>query len=114
MLLVVFLGKPLLTLVGGTAFGSAYPILIWLAAASCLDLATVGFEPVLMALHRAGSALLIRIFAGVIMIGATAALTPSQGAIGAAIALLTGTVVAEVLLAFITFRAVSRMSQDGE
>lgn len=114
LLLVVFLGQPLLTLVGGAEFASAYPILIWLAAASCLDLATVGFEPVLMALHRAGSALLIRILAGIVMIGATVALTPDLGAIGAAIALLVGTVVAEVLLAYITFRAVARMNQDSQ
>lgn len=111
LLLVVVAGRPMLVLVGGAAYGPAYPILIWLAAAGCLDLATVGFEPVLMALHRAGSALIVRIVSAAIMVAATVLLTPRLGAIGAAIALFLGTVAAELLLAMVTFHAVARMTR---
>lgn len=113
LLLVVAAGRPILLLVGGAAYGSAFPILIWLAAAGCLDLATVGFEPVLMALHRAGTAFLVRVVAAAIMVVATVTLTARFGAIGAAVALLVGTVAAEAMIALITFRAVAQMPPDA-
>jgi O-antigen/teichoic acid export membrane protein len=109
LLLVVAIGGHILGLVGGKAYAPAYPILIWLAAAGCLDLATVGFEPVLMALHRAGTAFLVRVLSAVVMVVATVALTPRFGAIGAAMALLAGSLVTETLLALVTFRAVAQM-----
>ena len=109
LLVVIAAGGNLLALVGGKAYQSAYPILIWLAAAGCLDLATVGFEPVLMALHRAGTAFLVRVFSAVMMVIATVMLTPLYGAIGAAMALLVGSLVTETMLAVVTFRAVARM-----
>jgi O-antigen/teichoic acid export membrane protein len=112
LLVVLAIGRPILVLVGGAAYAPAFPILIWLAAAGCLDLATVGFEPVVMALHRAGSVFLVRVVAAAIMVVATVTLTARYGAIGAAIALLVGTVAAEAMIAFITFRAVAAMPPD--
>src|SRR3546814_5862219 len=43
--IVAVAGKPILVLVGGHSFSDAGPLLLWLAAAGCVDLATVSFEP---------------------------------------------------------------------
>ena len=99
-------GGHILALVGGKAYASAAPILIWLAAAGCLDLATVAFEPVMMALHRAGTAFLARVVSTIVLVLAMFALTPAYGAVGAAMALLVGSVVAESLLAVASIHAV--------
>lgn len=112
LLLVAVIGKPVLLLVGGEQFVSAYPILVWLAAAGCLDLATVGFEPILMALHRAGSAFIVRVIAAIITVTVTVFFTQHYGVIGTAIALVVGTIAAEAMLALVTFRAVARMATE--
>lgn len=110
-LIVVFAGKHVLTMVGGDDFVVAYPSMVWLGAAACIALALVGFEPVLMALHRSVSALVVRALAAVVMIAAAWELTSRMGAVGAAVGYLIGTVVAEILLAIVTARTVSRMKQ---
>lgn len=61
-LMIALLGRPLLSLTG-PGFGPAYPILLWLAAAGCVDLITVGSESLLLAAHRAGWALAARLVA---------------------------------------------------
>lgn len=98
LVIVVLAGRPLLTLVGGPDYAHAYPILLWLAAAGCLDLATVSFEPVLMAVHRAGTAFAARAIATALLLAAMIVLTPVQGAIGAAIAVLVGSLATAILL----------------
>ena len=110
-LIVVFAGQHVLTMVGGDDFVVAYPSMVWLGAAACIALALVGFEPVLMALHRSVSALVVRAFAAVVMIAAAWELTSRMGAVGAAVGYLIGTVVAEILLAIVTARTVARMKQ---
>lgn len=105
--LVAALGQWLLLMVGGPDFVGAYPILVWLACAGCLDLATVGFEPVLLALHRSGTALAIRLVAVGVMIVAAVLLMQSLGAIGAAMAVFVGALATAALLSIVTF-AVAR------
>jgi O-antigen/teichoic acid export membrane protein len=97
--LLALTGQWLLVLVGGTEYGGAYPILLWLACAGCLDLATVGFEPVLMAMRRAGTALAIRAAGVAAMAAAAWPLIADYGAAGAAIAVFVGSLVTGVLLA---------------
>jgi len=100
-------GGWLLALVGGKAYAAAYPILLWIALAGCLDLATVGFEPVLNALHRSATVFGIRAAATVMLVLAMVILTPLYGAVGAAMALVIGGLVTETLLAIVSFRAVA-------
>jgi O-antigen/teichoic acid export membrane protein len=92
------LGHPILILVGGKDFLHGRASMIWLAAAGCVDLATVSFEPVLMAVHRAGTALAARIVAAVVLIATSLYLLPRQGTSGAAMGVMAGSVVAAVLL----------------
>lgn len=58
--LALFAGGPLLVLIGGEEFRRAATILLPLAIAASLDLASVAFEPVLHASGRPGQALLAR------------------------------------------------------
>lgn len=96
--LVAALGHPLLLLVGGSDFRYGRTVMLWLAAAGCVDLATVSFEPVLMAAHRAGTALLARIAAAVALIATSLYLLPRLGTPGAGVGVMVGSVVAAVLL----------------
>jgi O-antigen/teichoic acid export membrane protein len=107
LVVVAAAGGWLLTLVGGKDYAGAYPILLWIAVAGCLDLATVGFEPVLNALHRSATVFAIRAATTVVLLLAMIALTPLYGAVGAAMALAIGGLVTETLLAIVSFRAVA-------
>ena len=111
---VVAVGQPMLALVGGPAYAGAYPILLWLAFAGCLDLATVGFEPVLMALHRSGTALIVRIVSVIVMVAAALLLMAGQGATGAAMAVFAGSVVTALALTLTTFTIAGRAGAGGE
>lgn len=96
--LVAALGHPLLLLVGGSDFRYGRTVMLWLAAAGCVDLATVSFEPVLMAAHRAGTALLARIASAIALIATSLYLLPRLGTPGAGMGVMVGSVVAAVLL----------------
>jgi O-antigen/teichoic acid export membrane protein len=112
LLIAAVVGRPLLTLVGGHDYASAYPVLLWIAAAGCLDLATVGFEPVMIALHRAGTVFVIQALTTIVLLLAMVMLTPVYGAVGAAIALFLGGLVTETLLAIASFHAVATTPPD--
>ncbi len=104
--LVIIAGKPVLALVNGREFGGAYPVLLWLAAAGCIDLITVGFEPVLMAANRAVHAFAVRLAATGVLFAIAFALGPIYGATGVASAVLGYSVVVAVLLGAMLARAV--------
>lgn len=111
--IVALLGKPALVLVGGGDYAGAYPILLWLALAGCIDLATVGFEPVLIAMHRSGLALAIRAVGVVAMAGAAFALIGTTGAEGAGIAVFAGSLVVGTLLTLASL-GVARQRSRGD
>lgn len=110
--LIALLGQWLLIIVGGPEFGGAYPVLLWLGAAGCLDLATVGFEPVLMALHRSFTALLIRMVSVAVMVAAALSLMHAYGAVGAAMAVFAGSLVTAIILSVVTFAVARREPAD--
>ena len=101
-LLVVLLGHPVLTLMGGKAFGRAYPILLWLAAAGCIDLVTVGFEPLLLAANRIGATFIARAVGILTRVGVSFWLSPSLEVIGVSIAVLVNALVVALLLGLAT------------
>lgn len=96
--LIAALGHPILILVGGKDFLHGRASMLWLAAAGCIDLATVSFEPVLMAVHRAGTALAARVAAAIALFATSLYLLPREGTSGAAMGVMAGSVVAAVLL----------------
>jgi len=99
--IAVFLGRFVLETVGGMVFGTAYVTLLWLTAAACTDLATVAFEPSIMAAHRAHLAFLARLAGTALMIGVALSLEPLMGANGVAAAVLANSVCQAILLGLI-------------
>ena len=107
---LALIGDDLLVAVGGPEYAGAYTILLWLALAGCLDLAFVGFEPVLMAMNRAGTTLIVRAAAVVAMAIAAVPLIERYGAVGAAMAVFAGSLVGGALQAVASFAAVRRQA----
>ncbi|MCM8730064.1 lipopolysaccharide biosynthesis protein [Hephaestia sp. GCM10023244] len=114
--IVAVAGKPILVLVGGNSFSDAGPLLLWLAAAGCVDLATVSFEPVLMAVHRAGTAMVARTAAVAVLLVTTVMLLPRMGEVGAGIGVLAGSLAGAVLLgaAVIHYAQSTRAAAKGQ
>ncbi|GAB0120012.1 lipopolysaccharide biosynthesis protein [Acidisoma sp. 7E03] len=106
-LLLICLGRPLLHLVGGRAYLDVYPLLVLLGLAAALDLASVVFEPALVAMGRAGRALGVRILATLGLLGLLAICLPLDGIEGAAIAVLAASALALLMFALAAARAVS-------
>ena len=101
-LVVVAAGRPALILMGGREFARAYPALIWLGAAGCIDLVTAGFEPLLMAADRTGRAFIARLFGTAGLLAISFWLSASLGAVGVAIGVLGNSIIVAVLLAVAT------------
>lgn len=101
---VALLGKPVLNLVGGQDFRHAWPILLWLAAAGCLDLATVGVDTVLTALQRAGRVFAVRAAGATVLLAAAIALMPLYGATGVAMAVTVGSAAVAGMMALLAMR----------
>lgn len=99
LLLVALLGKPVLNLVGGRDFRHAWPILLWLAAAGCLNLATVGVDTVMTAMRRAGTVFAIRAAGALVLVAAAFALTPLYGSMGVAMAVTVGAAAVAAMMA---------------
>ncbi|HEU4959733.1 MAG TPA: lipopolysaccharide biosynthesis protein [Sphingomonas sp.] len=111
--IVAALGHPLLLLVGGKDFRYGRTVMLWLAAAGCVDLATVSFEPVLMAAHRAGTALAARVVAAVALIGVSLYLLPRYGTSGAGMGVMAGSATAALLLGWAVIRYVRSERDEG-
>lgn len=84
--LIVTIGHPLLGLVAGQDFLPAYPLLLLLGVAACIDLVGVSYRPLLMATDRAGLSLRITFVSTLLLLGLQSALLPLYGTRGAAIA----------------------------
>lgn len=111
-LIVVLLGHPVLTLMGGREFGRAYPILLWLAAAGCVDLVTAGFEPLLLAANRIGATFVARVAGVVALFGIAFWLGPLMEVIGVSIAVLVNAVVVALLLGLATRSLLHREASE--
>lgn len=106
--LLALAGKPFLTLIGNKEFAFAYPILLWLAAAGCIDLITVGFEPLLVAAGRTGTTFMIRLTATIALFVVALAFAPQLGAIGIAVAVVIHALLVAAMLGFTVARMVRK------
>ncbi len=97
---VILLGKPILLLMSGEQFLAAYPLLIILAAAACLDLAGAIYEPVLLSGGAARSTLWLNAINVAGFIAMIAALMPIFGVQGAAWAMLISAILRLLLFGF--------------
>ncbi len=111
MLVLLAFGRPLLELIAGPAYTGVYPLLVLLGFASALDLASVGFEPALMAMGSVGWILTVRILATLCLFGLLGLMLPLLGTMGAAEASLVTSGIALLLFAGATWRAVRHAGQ---
>lgn len=105
--LIVAIGHPLLGLVAGKDFLPAYPLLLLLGIAACIDLVGVSYRPLLMATDRAGLSLRITFINSLLLLGLLAALLPIFGTIGAASANIVAAVSSFTMMSLASRRAMS-------
>ncbi|KMS57456.1 polysaccharide biosynthesis protein [Sphingobium cupriresistens LL01] len=106
--LIVTIGHPLLGLIAGKDFVPAYPLLLLLGIAACIDLVGVSYRPLLMATDRAGLSLRITFVSTLLLLGLQSALLPLYGTRGAAMAN-----VAAALAGFAMMGLASRRAMRG-
>lgn len=106
--LILMLGRPLLGLIAGDAFLPAYPLLLLLGIAACIDLLGVSYRPLLMATDRASLSLRITLVTTVLLLGLQAVLLSTHGTIGAASANVIASVVGFVMMGLASRRAVAK------
>lgn len=107
--LIALVGEPLLTAIGGDArYAEAYPLLVWMAAAGAIDLAVVAFEPILLAAHRAGAAMLARSLGVAVQLAVMLTLLPRMAAEGASIGVFAGSLASALLLGWSIARLLRR------
>ncbi len=109
---VALIGEPMLKLVGGKSFGTAYPVLLWLAAAGCFDLATVSLDTVMTAVNRAGTVFAIRVVAVVLLFIAAFVLMPVYGSTGVAMGVMIGSIAVAILLGIAAARFTRPRARD--
>jgi O-antigen/teichoic acid export membrane protein len=95
---LLLIGRPVLVLIAGPDFLYVYPVLLVLGTAAAVDFAAVGFEPAVIALGRPGLALKLRFVSTGILVGLMLVLPRWLESIGAAAAILAGSIVSYLLL----------------
>tara|TARA_R110002072_G_scaffold86774_4_gene195790 strand:- start:19348 stop:20697 length:1350 start_codon:yes stop_codon:yes gene_type:complete len=102
-LVAIFLGEPLLTLIGGDAYTAGAVILIPLAVAASFELASVAYEPMLYSTGHAQYPLVIRLIA-VAVLGVGIFFLLPMGPIGVGIAVACGMAVSWMLMSATVLR----------
>ena len=103
--LILLIGHPLLGLIAGREFLPAYPLLLMLGVAACIELVGVSYRPLLMATDRAGSSLRISVVATLLLLGLQAALLPLYGTQGAAMANIAASLAGFAMMGIASRRA---------
>lgn len=103
--LIVTIGHPLLGLIAGKDFLPAYPLLLMLGVAACIDLIGVSYRPLLMATDRASLSLRITFVSTLLLLGAQAVLLPLYGTKGAAMANIAASLAGFAMMGLASRRA---------
>lgn len=106
--LMLLAGRPLLTLIAGPGYESAYPLLLLIGGAAIVDLAAVGFQPALLALGKPATALVRQAGVTAVMLLLMFVLTRPVGAEGPAWATLAGALLGYVVMRAAAKRALAR------
>jgi O-antigen/teichoic acid export membrane protein len=112
MLLVILLGEQIIQLMSGEAFLGAYPLLILLAGAACLDLAGAMFEPTLLSGKAAGSTLWLNAITAIGFAILLALLLPPYGVTGAAWAMLLASMLRLLLFGIAAYRHLADIEES--
>ncbi|KEQ55257.1 lipopolysaccharide biosynthesis protein [Sphingobium chlorophenolicum] len=106
--LILTIGHPLLGLIAGREFLPAYPLLLLLGIAACIDLVGVSYRPLLMATDRASLSLRITVISTALLLGMQAALLPVYGTVGAASANIIAAIAGFAMMGLASRKAVGR------
>jgi O-antigen/teichoic acid export membrane protein len=109
--LILTVGHPLLGLIAGKPFLPAYPLLVLLGIAACIDLLGVSYRPLLMATDRAALSLRITLITTLLLLALQAVLLSIHGTIGAASANVVASAAGFVMMGLASRRAVKRGAQ---
>lgn len=88
LLVTIFAGGPILTLVMGPAFADAEEVMVWQVAAAVVAIWALPLEPMLVSLGQAGAALRVRLAVCVLYLGVLAPVVRTWGPNGAGAALV--------------------------
>lgn len=88
VLMLWLVGEWLLLLMSGPAYLPAYTLLLLLGCAAAIEMAGVGFDPLLMTIDRQRLSVLVRIAEAILLAALMAALLPAFGAVGTALSVL--------------------------
>ena len=102
--IAALIGRPALILIAGPEYAGAFPLLVILAMAAAIEMASVSFEPDLMARGRAMQALGGRALAAAGLAVSMAVLLPPLGAQGAAFSVLVYSLISYLALAALSRR----------
>lgn len=103
--LILTIGHPLLSLIAGKEFLPAYPLLVLLGIAACIDLVGVSYRPLLMATDRSALSLRITLISTLLLLATQAVLLPIYGTIGAASANNVASLAAFVMMGLASRKA---------
>ncbi|MEC3910684.1 oligosaccharide flippase family protein [Sphingobium sp. CR2-8] len=103
--LILTIGHPLLGLIAGKDFLPAYPLLLMLGVAACIELIGVSYRPLLMATDRAGLSLRITVISTLLLLGLQSALLPLYGTKGAAMANIVASLAGFAMMGLASRRA---------
>ena len=106
-------GRPVLQLVAGHAYLTAFPLLVTLGIAASLDLIGVSFEPALIATGHAGRALQVRIARTSVLFVTLAVLMPYFGTMGAASGMVASSILGLVLSVLATRKALAKAPRQS-
>jgi O-antigen/teichoic acid export membrane protein len=103
--LALLAARPALALIAGPGHEGAVLLLQVLGVAGAIELASVGFEPILVAMGRAGQALALRLASTLCLLIGLVLLLPAYGAPGVALATLLASCCAALLFGLASRRA---------
>jgi O-antigen/teichoic acid export membrane protein len=110
VVLLLTIGRSALGLVAGSEYLDAYPLLLMLGIAAAMELGGSSFEPALMATGHAGAAFRLRLWTTILQAILLAALLPTWGVTGAAVATLVASAVSLLWFGIIAWRLIYRQA----
>lgn len=112
--IVAIFGRPALDLIGGRHFAHSYGVLMYMAAAGCVELATITLETIMTARGRAGTVFLVRAAGAVVIFAIAWPLLHRFGATGMAVAVLAGSLAVTAIMGLTAWRAIQpERASDG-
>lgn len=113
LVVAIFAGKPLLTLVMGEAFGAAAPTMTLQVAAAVIGVWALPLEPMLVSMGRPGAVVRIRLIVAVAFLSSLPFIVHAQGLPGAGMALVGAALASALGMLWSLVRVMRRNAPTG-